>query len=317
MTDEFGNLPSCGSNEVKKMECPRTPPRSQQPPIFRAVNWNDTDRRRDPYHGLATIHDSDISISPTSVWDLNQVRVWPPIPYQPYCVKHFIQECLVYYSLEREKLGLESIQPGSVLSKADKVRRPLKKPTRIQPARKAKKVASTTSSTSKQRKRTSGKHLDSAWEGGESLQLHLPWPMFKSDLETLITQVAEKLYANRERTKSMIAAIPQQADGSPEYLGEGSDVYAHPKCPFCKPIQVECRYCQHRPRSISSHNLRINKPVPLAPMHLIWPDEVEKDQICQFGGLSFAVDICSGEERIVLIGLDMVDSSRTEKNQAT
>lgn len=57
----------------------------------------------DPYGVLSAINVFDI-IVPMSPWDLSLERVWPPAPYQLYCVNHFLHECIIYYSLTSTEL---------------------------------------------------------------------------------------------------------------------------------------------------------------------------------------------------------------------
>ncbi|KAK7943660.1 uncharacterized protein PG986_012773 [Apiospora aurea] len=241
---------------------------------------SETDKRKprrpsDLYGGLATVAESGLLISPTSEWNLKQRRVWPPTPCQAYCKNHFLQECLVYYSLEietieeydkkkrTEKNKVSEKETESLPAAAATSSTAQKQPTRVQPRRRAKGSASASAptgtrdygpSSSSSRRRTYQEFGDDEYEKMERRQelcLDISWAEFHDKLEALIKRVSKKLSRKRKRSPHVSkTAAAKKKEGSPpdsaDAEGAAPDDDAD-HCPFQGLIKVECRYCEHRP----------------------------------------------------------------------
>ncbi|KAK7932443.1 hypothetical protein PG985_003155 [Apiospora marii] len=237
-------------------------------------------RRRpsDLYGGLATATESGLLISPTSEWDLKQRRVWPPAPYQAYCEKHFLQECLVYYSLEMEKIEehdqkkkekdkdrnqASEAEPLPSITATSRAAPQQQQPTRVQPGRRAKASSATgrsetraTASSSSSRRRAYQDFSDSESEKIERRQelcLDLSWAEFQAELEALIKRASRKL--NRKQAKKSSphsrATVAGGEKKKTEACAEGDALDVGDQCPLRGLIKVECRYCDHRPEITS------------------------------------------------------------------
>ncbi|KAK8018715.1 hypothetical protein PG991_007905 [Apiospora marii] len=244
-------------------------------------------RRRpsDLYGGLATATESGLLISPTSEWDLKQRRVWPPAPYQAYCEKHFLQECLVYYSLEMEKIeehdqkieehdqkkkekdkdrnqASEAEPLPSITATSRAAPQQQQQPTRVQPGRRAKASsatarsetrAATSSSSSSSRRRAYQEFSDSESEKMERRQelcLELSWAEFQAKLEALIKRTSKKLGRKQAKKSSPHNSGTTVAGGKKKKTEACAEVGALDdgvQCPLRGLIKVECRYCDHRP----------------------------------------------------------------------
>lgn len=228
--------------------------------------------------------ENKMPISHTTRWELQQRRQWPPPPYQAYCTRHFIQECLVYYSLERQKF--EAKEGRLKMSKVihQNVKNTERKPSRVQPSRKAKGgtgAATQLEGTIEERK--------------AQLQLHHTWPTFKAHLEVII---GVKLQGEEAQSMSnMDDEASMSNDDRKNYL-------RHPSCPFQGHMPPNCRYCHHNLLTAPLHGKSPEHRVPMAPMHPVGLDYIEDQPIHTFGGLRFAVDACGDEKVIVLIDLD-------------
>ncbi|KAI0129776.1 hypothetical protein BJ170DRAFT_617514 [Xylariales sp. AK1849] len=279
------------------MPKPISIPRKSRANSNTLVLWDDTD----PYGGLGTLsRNEEIVVSPISHWDLTQKRAWPPSPYQAYCVKHFLQECLVYYSLEKEKLKREESRLIPADLKPNDSGKVAVKPARVQPSRGAKKVTEEKKTTLKKEPKEIREARSTLQGLSESLNLHLPWPSFTTRLEAQIAQVRSTIYAYREKTKTSTKTRKRRR--SSEQVLAGEDVsFGHPSCPFEKGIRLDCRYCQYRPTDLDQRDEPPIRSAPVAPMHLIEMDNIAGEQVAQLGGLRFAVDVCGKEEKIVLL----------------
>jgi hypothetical protein len=255
-------------------------------------------RLSDPYGSLATISKNEgIVISPISQWDLVQKRAWPPLTYQAYCAKHFLQECLVYYSLENKKLDYETERiievTASVKSKkSDKI---APTPTRVQPRRGAKKAPVSEKETSK-REPKEIRDAKARIQGiRQNLQLHLSWSAFSKCIETEITTVRSVLSSHHENTTTGNQKRSKKPESIEEEFGN-------------KLVNMECRYCQLRPSCLSDLNeMAPPRIAPVAPMHIISSNEIEEEQVVRLGALEFAVGVSNEGDKIVLLAMNMVD----------
>ncbi|KAK6840561.1 hypothetical protein PG995_016315 [Apiospora arundinis] len=292
-------------------------------------------RRRpsDLYGGIATVTESGLPISPTSEWDLKQRRVWPPALCQAYCENHFLHECLVYYSLEMEKIEdddekrkrsveNQATEPGKASSAGGTSKAALPQPRRIQPGRRAKGSSSTSAQAeSSSRNRTYQEFIDDEYEKMERRQelcLDIPWAKFQGKLESLIKRTNKKLYRQEEKKGSPHATGASQTrkrkknKASAEELEQEEQKQSLDQancCPFQGPFRVGCRYCDQRPEiGRDADNLGNPPPsrgAPVAPMHILRADDFGPDQICTFGGLTFAVDVCGGTDSVTVVLIEM------------
>lgn len=227
------------------------------------------------------VTESGLLISPTSEWDLKQRRIWPPVPYQAYCEKHFIHECLVYYSLEMEKLEEEHQKnkeknmdrnqaseaetlPSITASSREATQK--QQPTRVQPGRRAKGSSATAWSETRaiisSRRRTHQELSDSEYEGlkrRQELCLELSWAEFQAKLKALIKRSSKKLSRKQAKKSSphnngtTAPGGNQKGKGTPLEAGAMGHVIADgDHCPLWGLIKVGCRYCDHRPEVSSS-----------------------------------------------------------------
>ncbi|KAK8131545.1 hypothetical protein PG984_007983 [Apiospora sp. TS-2023a] len=310
-------------------------------------------RRRpsDLYGGIATVSECGLLISPTSEWDLKQRRVWPPAPYQAYCEKHFLQECLVYYSLEMEKIEEETerkkkekdnnknqvseAETSPSTTATSRAAHPQLQPTRVQPGRRAKGSSAPTQSetqhatSSSSRRRKYQDLSDSEYERMERRQelcLELSWAEFQAKVEAVIKRASKKL-SRKHAKKSSPHDNGTTASGKkerkkkaspPEAGAEGDLLEDGDHCPLQGLIKDECRYCDHRPeitgggggdaddaKRSSPPPPPPNRGAPVAPMHMLGEADFGPDQICTFGGLAFAVDVCGGAESVVVVLMEM------------
>ncbi|KAK8044624.1 hypothetical protein PG993_004648 [Apiospora rasikravindrae] len=224
-------------------------------------------RRRpsDLYGSLATVAESGLLISPTSEWDLKQRRIWPPAPCQAYCEKHFIQECLVYYTLEMEKIEEEGKKKEMKKDNAPEAETlpaattatlgaAQKQPTRVQPGRRAKGTSAASASrneTSSASRRRKFHELSvdeyEKMERRQELCLNLSWAEYHDKLRALIKRTGKKL-SRKKRSPHVIKKKNKKKGGSPpEASAEGEFPDNADHCPLQGLIKVECRYCEHRP----------------------------------------------------------------------
>ncbi|KAK8098320.1 uncharacterized protein PG998_013806 [Apiospora kogelbergensis] len=308
-------------------------------------------RRRpsDIYGGIATVAESGLPISPTSEWDLKQKRIWPPAPYQAYCEKHFLHECLVYFSLQMEKFESEeekrkenqTLKTGKTAPVIAASKETQPKPTRVQPGRRAKgtsfppfsasaqienygKGGSAVVSSSSPRRRTYQEFSDDQhgkMERRQELCLDISWAKFQGGLQALIKRTNKKLgrkqakkssphatgASDKQRKKKIeISGADQEEEDEEERKRPLDGV---PYCPLQGLIKVECRYCDHRPE-IRSDTDNTGDPsptraAPVAPMHILQAGDFDSDQICTFGGLTFAVDVCGGIDSAAVVLIEM------------
>lgn len=212
---------------------------------------------------------------------------WRAGLYQPYCRLHFLRECSLYHlrSTSHFKVMIERLPNPTKASKWPAA------PTRVQPARRAREKGRKDQSEQAARSRTSSpvgasksKDPRAAFEAlRELFQHHLPWPLYKTRLEDRIVQISERLH----------------------HHSEGDDSESHSNCSY--KWRMECRYCTFKSEVVDGPASVPRKLAEPAPMHSIHSDHMREEQIGEFGGLKFAVDVCGGRETIVLLGMKKID----------
>ncbi|KAI1099796.1 hypothetical protein F4804DRAFT_349104 [Jackrogersella minutella] len=225
--------------------------------------------------------------SSTNDWNRDPSWLWPPPLYQPYCKLHFLKECSLYHLQENENFK-RMIEARILIVK--KPERWHAEPTRVQPARRAREKnrkdhsgASVSSRTSSPLREDKPNELPSAFETCfQQLQLHLSWPVFKTKVEGRIEEMSKKLSLEKKR----------------DY-----DHISQPNSYFTYGLGVECRYCRFNPEVVDCQGSALRRLVPPAPMHSIQMGDMREEQVSEFGGLTFAVDVSGEQEMIVLLGM--------------
>ncbi|KAI0173065.1 hypothetical protein GGR52DRAFT_370309 [Hypoxylon sp. FL1284] len=215
---------------------------------------------------------------------------WFAALYQPYCRLHFLRECSLYHLWENTRFKL-------MADRQPMPRKPSKwpaAPTRVQPSRRAREKNRNDYSEKAAGSRTSspaaGNKQKDSWSVLEArrkqLQHHLPWPVYKARLEGQLTQISERLYYHRKEDSSQL----------------------HPSCLLSYIAwRPECRYCTFKPEVVDSGCSTVRKLAQPAPMASIYDDCMQEEQMGEFGGLKFAVDICGEQETIILLGIEQLD----------
>ncbi|OTA56627.1 hypothetical protein K449DRAFT_425213 [Hypoxylon sp. EC38] len=218
-------------------------------------------------------------------WNRDPSWLWSPPLYQPYCKLHFLKECSLYHLHENEsfKHVIEKRMPKTKSSKWPA------KPTRVQPARRAREKNWKDNSGASTNRRTSS--LAQGDESGEfsvaletrlkQFQLQLPWPVYKTKLESRIKQIYEELRRSQQNNSQLSAS---STSVNREFLG--------------------CRYCGFNPEVIDYEGSAPRRLAPPAPMHSIQEDDMREEQIGDFGGLKFAVDVVGEHEIVILLGME-------------
>lgn len=259
----------------------------------------------DPYGALAVMAENKMPISPTTQWDLQQRRQWPPPLYHAYCTTHFIQECLIYYSLARERLEVEENCPKKSMTVHQNVKETPAMPTRVQPSRKAK---GGTGATTHGVVGQAGRGQKAAGTNTETrepipglktqLQLHLPWSTFRAHLEAIIGAEPQGKELQDINNMEGKANESKSKDNWGKYL-------FHESCPFQGSwIHLDCRYCHHKPPTPPADGKSPEHRAPMAPMYSVRLGYILDQPVHDFGELRFAVDACGEEKFIVLIGLE-------------
>ncbi|KAI8958850.1 hypothetical protein F5Y11DRAFT_335100 [Daldinia sp. FL1419] len=227
-------------------------------------------------------------------WNRDPSWLWPPPLYQAYCRLHFLKESSLYHLWENERYKLKV---EANLPKAKKTRKWPASPTRVQPSRRAREKISKyqseipTSRTGSPRRNPNVANVDEPSNPldarREQLRLHLPWPIYKTQLEERVNQVVSGLLETKQ----------ESADGAEWNCASGVGLY------------LECRYCRFNPLVVDCEGSKPRGLRPPAPMHHIWPENISKERISEFGGVKFAVDLSNGRESIILLGMDPFDDS--------
>ncbi len=233
-------------------------------------------------------------------------RLWPPPPYQSYCKVHFIEECSVYYVLENAKFEkIKATIQETHPPKPNVEKRP-GTPTRIQPSRAKKRVVNTPNKAdlelqdgrSKKISVAAQKEIGKLEKRRTKLRLDLSCANFTKKLEKRIAHTNDTISIRRKAEKREKPGSSSNSNVGP--VNHTKEVDPHPKCPFSPWTTMGCRYCD-----FNSQTTQIIASV--APMHLIRRGDFIPEQYGEFGGLRFAVDICTGEEKVILasmMGLD-------------
>ncbi|KAI1469003.1 uncharacterized protein F4812DRAFT_425419 [Daldinia caldariorum] len=222
-------------------------------------------------------------------WNRDPSWLWPPPLNQAYCKLHFLKECSLYHLLENEcfKLKVETQVP-----KAKKTSKWPTAPTRVQPARRAREKnskdqagTSTSRQSSPARNSKTNEASNTLDISREKLLLHLSWPIYKTQLESHIKQVFDRLYGSKHESAGTTN------------LHHHSGINLRPQCRYCRfdPVVVDCEGAAPR---------RLNPP---APMYCIALDGIKEEQIGEFGGIKFAVGLSAGHEAIILLGMEKLD----------
>ncbi|KAI0894496.1 hypothetical protein F4806DRAFT_503427 [Annulohypoxylon nitens] len=207
--------------------------------------------------------------------------LWPPPMYQPYCRLHFLKECAIYHLQGNESLK-RMVETRT--TKPNKSSKWPAAPTRIQPARRAREKSlkdhSGASVNSRNSSPARGDQPDRSsttlenW--GQKLQLHLPWPVYKTKIEAEIMRYSSKFFRDGQQQSSNCSSF-------------------------------ECRYCRFDSEIIDCESSAPRKLAPPAPMHFIQPSDMKNGQTIEFGGLKFVVDVSDGHETIALLVMDRME----------
>ncbi|KAI1654951.1 hypothetical protein F4813DRAFT_192513 [Daldinia decipiens] len=222
-------------------------------------------------------------------WMRDPSWFWPPPLYQAYCKLHFLKECSLYHLWENECFKLQ-VETNTLKTK--KASKWPTAPTRVQPSRRAREKslkdqpgvsASRQSSPSRNSKADGTPNtLDTR---REQLRLHLPWPVYKTQLEGRIKHAFDTLRGNKQEDID-ISKPHSTSDAEP---------------------RLECRYCRFDPVVIDCEDSVPRRLAPPAPMYFILPDDISEEQIGEFGGIKFAVGLSDNHEAIILLGIDKLD----------
>ncbi|KAI1802109.1 hypothetical protein F4811DRAFT_563490 [Daldinia bambusicola] len=222
-------------------------------------------------------------------WARDPSWLWPPPPNQAYCKLHFLKECSLYHLLENEcvKLKAETHVP-----KTKKTSKWPTVPTRVQPARRAREKnlkdqsgTSTSRQSSPARNSKADEVSNTLDIRREKLLLHLPWPIYKTQLESRIKEAFDRLYGNKY---------------------ESADI-ANSRCPSDINLCLQCRYCRFDPVVVDCEGAAPRRLKPPAPMYCIALDGIKEEQIDEFGGTKFAVGLSGDHEVVILLGMEKLD----------
>ncbi|KAI2466277.1 hypothetical protein F4781DRAFT_357248 [Annulohypoxylon bovei var. microspora] len=235
--------------------------------------------------------------SVTGDWNRDPSWLWPPPLHQPYCRLHFLKECALYHLRESESSKRKIVTHTPKTSKSGKWPAA---PTRVQPARRAREknwkdqlgvpIGSRNSSPAPGDKAV---NLSTTLETRrQQLQLHLPWPIYKTKIEAEIERMVRNQRENGDESR--------------------------PGFQFSNELRFECRYCKFEPEVVDFKGSMPRRLAPPAPMHFIQPSVVGNGQIGEFGGIKFAVDVSAGHETIILLLMDNLQSfaSHAEKGES-
>ncbi|KAI2777786.1 hypothetical protein F4815DRAFT_495097 [Daldinia loculata] len=222
-------------------------------------------------------------------WNRDPSWFWPPPLYQAYCKLHFLKECSLYHLWENEYFKLKAETHTLKTKKASKWPTA---PTRVQPSRRAREKnlkdqpgisISRQSSLSRNNKADGTSHtLDTR---REQLRLHLPWPVYKTQLEGRINQAFDAVSGKKQ--ENIDISEPDRA----------SDIQP----------RLECRYCRFDPVVLDCEGSVPRRLAPPAPMYSILPDDISEEQMGEFDGIKFAVDLSGNHEAIILLGIEKLD----------
>ncbi|KAI0017958.1 hypothetical protein F4780DRAFT_562111 [Xylariomycetidae sp. FL0641] len=222
-------------------------------------------------------------------------HLWPPPMFQAYCLTHFVMECWIYHQEENRKCNTIIEQFRKLVPKPKSIKKPATAPTRVQPSRRAREKHAVPPKeeaevpqeplieVGSEAALEAQKLIDAVNFVRNRLGLDAPWEEYKDRLEALKGEVVELM----------------QEKG---YGGQANE--EHRNCAFSKALPLECRYCGYGQRMVTSSGIGESHPAPPAPMHLIEPEDILPEQMCELAGVAFAVDICGKEEKIILLHMD-------------
>ncbi|KAI1496299.1 hypothetical protein F5X99DRAFT_424817 [Biscogniauxia marginata] len=243
---------------------------------------------------------------------------WPPQLRQAYCTRHFTEtEIRMYFMLENCKFA-------EVISKLKKEAPKPKKsskwpsaPTRIQPSRRAREKVITEKVETKKTttKRRNAAQPDTGVDPDrtrailtqcrEILEMNCPWEAFSARLTSRVKRIATRIQDAKNEQKR-----PNGQADTPPYRN----------CPFAGELPLECRYCGWDSEVPQDLGLP-RRLAPPAPMHSIESENIPIHQVGEFGGVTFAVDVCGDTETVMLLKLtglmEILDEIQTGKRQST
>lgn len=162
----------------------------------------------DPYGVLSAINVFDI-IVPMSPWDLSLERVWPPAPYQLYCVNHFLHECIIYYSLTSTELKRREEAVRRLMAETNQ----------------------------------GGTQIVEALK--KLKRLDLPWPVFCALLRDQIVEAVTRRSAPWKKRQAAESVLSDPS-ASAEAHEQATKFFRLSNSPIDWPCPPECRYCQQR-----------------------------------------------------------------------
>ncbi|KAK6199740.1 hypothetical protein LQW54_009928 [Pestalotiopsis sp. IQ-011] len=258
----------------------------------------------DPYGVLSAINVFDI-IVPMSPWDLSLERVWPPAPYQLYCVNHFLHECIIYYSLTSTELKRreELVRQLMAETNQESTESPSSSsPTSVRPQKES-------ASSAMLQSILVMKHTVESLK--KQKRLDLPWPVFCALLKDQIVEAATRRSAPWKKRQAA-HGVMRDSSASAQACEEAVAFFRLSNSPIDWPCPPECRYCQQRQVDLAnlsaedaSHQQR---RAPMAPMHHMDDSNIDKDQLAEFGGIKFAVDIYDDEVKIILLEMPTLEA---------
>ncbi|KAI1134607.1 hypothetical protein F5Y05DRAFT_397654 [Hypoxylon sp. FL0543] len=219
-------------------------------------------------------------------WNRDPSWLWPPPLNQPYCKLHFLKECSLYHLHENENFK------RAIATRTPKIKKGSKwptKPTRIQPARRAReknwKDHSSVSTNSRDSSPARGDNQDGFSRAletrREELQLHLPWPIYKTRLEGRINQISDLLQKKQRDSYHLPYLFSSSSRGA----------------------AFQCRYCGFNPEVVDYEGSAPRRLAPPAPMHCIQQDGMREEQVGEFAGLKFAIDMAGEHEMVIPLGM--------------
>ncbi|KAI0858443.1 hypothetical protein F4860DRAFT_526941 [Xylaria cubensis] len=245
-----------------------------------------------------------------------ELRLWPSLYLQAYCLDHFLEECKTYHEQENERYNkLVSYSREGFLNrkiKEEDSNKPVRAPTRRQPTRQAKEKHSVLDMTppptpmmlfdlpSKPEKPSNTplkparleKEFKESSEGAmfrvlsqlrKRLELHKSWEEYRRPLEAKIDEKARELRARMESGK-----------------------YAHKNCIFSDPLGVDCRYCGFTDTVLEDGATTPRNLAAPAAMHMITRASNTAESEVAFRGANFVVDVCGEKTMVLLVGFNGV-----------
>ncbi|KAI1388084.1 uncharacterized protein F4822DRAFT_408549 [Hypoxylon trugodes] len=205
-------------------------------------------------------------------WNQDPSWLWPASLYQPYCLFHFLKECSLYHIYQSEwfKLTTRTTKNPRIFDRPRMYGRG-RVPKKYSRSNVKRPTRSRDSSPCSDTSDNSSPHFN-------QLQLSLPWPVHKTRLENLINGIYFKLLDERTANE--------------ENIYESSLV---------------CRYCRFNANAEDTDESGTRKVTPPAPMHHIRPEDIKKEHVGKFGGITFAIDPSGDDIVVILLGMEQLD----------